>query len=342
MPTNPPPVLDLSYKGVEEAYELIKEKVKKTPVLTSESISKIADESGRTRLFFKCENFQKGGAFKIRGATHALERLSPQQLQAGVITHSSGNHAQALSIAAQAKGVPAYIIMPSNSARPKIEATKSYGGKIYFSDPSASAREALTASIQSQTGATLVPPYDHPAIILGQGTAFLELVSQAAEEDGVELDAVIAPVGGGGLLAGTALAAQGGGGSRVRVFAGEPADADDCYRGLASGERVPVSATTTVADGLRTPVGVTNFGVIQKHVDAVFTVSEEEILRAMRLIWERMKIVVEPSAAVPLAVVLSERWKAEGVKGNVGLILSGGNVDLDKAGELLMGKVPAV
>ncbi|KAK9335762.1 tryptophan synthase beta subunit-like PLP-dependent enzyme [Lipomyces starkeyi] len=327
-------IADLTRQGVESAYALIKSKVKKTPVLTNESISTIATGSDEvpTTLFFKCENFQKGGAFKIRGATHALEKLRSEELDNGVITHSSGNHAQALAIAAKAKGVRAYIVMPSNSARPKIEATQSYGGHITFSGPTAPEREYVTETIRKKTNARLIPPYDHPHIILGQGTVLLELMSQTQEEYGHKLDAVIVPVGGGGLLAGCALAAHGTG---VRVFAAEPALADDCSRGMETGQREPNVATTTVADGLRTPVGVINFPIIQKYVEKVFTVSEEEILAAMRLVLERMKIVVEPSAAVPLAVALSDRWKKDGVKGNIGIVFSGGNVDLDKIADLI-------
>ncbi|KAK9464249.1 tryptophan synthase beta subunit-like PLP-dependent enzyme [Lipomyces arxii] len=328
------PLSKLSREGVEEAYELIRNKVKKTPVLTSESISSMVtdNDSASSTLFFKCENFQKGGAFKFRGATHAIEKLTPDELKNGVITHSSGNHAQALAIAAKAKGVKAYIVMPSNSAQPKIEGTKGYGGEVYFSGPSAAERESMTAMIQQQTGAKLIPPYDNPDIILGQGTTLLELLSQVEENFGKKLDAVVVPVGGGGLLAGCALAAQGTG---VRVFAAEPAAADDCYRGIAAGKRVPTVATTTVADGLRTPVGVINFPIIQQYVEAVFTVTEAEIVAAMRLIWERMKIIVEPSSAVPLAVVMSDRWRSIGVKGNIGLIVSGGNIDMNLIGPLL-------
>ncbi|KAK9244302.1 tryptophan synthase beta subunit-like PLP-dependent enzyme [Lipomyces tetrasporus] len=327
-------VADLTRQGVESAYALIKSKIKRTPVLTNESISTIATGSDRiqTTLFFKCENFQKGGAFKIRGATYALEMLKAEDLENGVITHSSGNYGQALAIAAKAKGIKAYIVMPSNSARPKIEATKSYGANVHFSGPTAPEREYVTETIRKTTNARLIPPYDHPHIILGQGTVLLELMCQTQVEYGQQLDAVIVPVGGGGLLAGCALAAQGTG---VRVFAAEPALADDCFRGVEAGRRVPTVTTTTVADGLRTPVGVINFPIIQKYVEKVFTVSEEEILAAMRLVWERMKIVVEPSGAVPLAVALSDRWKVEGVNGKVGIVLSGGNVDLDKVGELL-------
>ncbi|KAK9481190.1 tryptophan synthase beta subunit-like PLP-dependent enzyme [Lipomyces japonicus] len=322
----------LSRQGVEDAYKRIVPHVKRTPVLTNASLSALAtghEHAQPTTLYFKCENFQKGGAFKIRGATHALSKLSPDQLQHGVITHSSGNHAQALSIAAREKNCKAYIVMPSNSAKPKVAATKGYGGEVHFSGPSAQEREAVTATIQARTGANLIPPYDHADIILGQGTVVLELLEQTADSGG--LDAIIVPVGGGGLLAGSALAAQGSG---VRVFGAEPELADDCYRGLQVGKRIVTSNTATVADGLRTPVGTINFPIIQRHVDKVFTVSEQEIINAMRLVWERLKIVIEPSSAVVVAVVLSQKWKDEGVKGKVGLVISGGNVDLSTVGEL--------
>ncbi|KAK9449927.1 tryptophan synthase beta subunit-like PLP-dependent enzyme [Limtongia smithiae] len=327
---------DLTRQGVVQAHALIMNKIKRTPVLTCESISLIAStESRPTTLFFKCENFQKGGAFKLRGATHALEKLSPEQLRRGVVTHSSGNHAQALAITATAKGTKSYIVMPASSAKPKIEGTRGYGGEVYLSGPSSADRDAMTAQIKRDTGAIFVPPYDHPDIILGQGTVMLELLEQTSNELNAKLDAVVVPVGGGGLLAGCALAAQGTG---VRVFAAEPAMADDCFRGIASGERVAIVPTTaTIADGLRSPVGAINFPLIQQNVEKIFTATEAEILSAMRLIWERMKIVVEPSSAVPLAVVLSTAWRQYGVTGNVGIVVTGGNVDMDKAGQLLAG-----
>ncbi|KAK9456483.1 tryptophan synthase beta subunit-like PLP-dependent enzyme [Dipodascopsis uninucleata] len=326
---------NLSRKGVEEAYDIIRPFVKRTPVLTNESISKIAtfDENRPIRLFFKCENFQKGGAFKIRGATNAIEKLSAEELSKGVITHSSGNHAQALAIAAQRKRAKAYIVMPSNSALPKIAGTKAYGGDVYFSGPSAAERESVVSKIQVRSGAKLIPPYDHPDVILGQGTTMLELLEQTQNDYSVILDAVVIPVGGGGLLAGCALAAQGTG---VKVYASEPALADDCFRGFESKERVTKVSTTTIADGLRTPVGITNFPIILNNVEKVFTVSETEIQSAMRLIWERMKIIVEPSSAVPLAAILSDAWRREGIVGNIGLVISGGNVDLDSVSKLLL------
>ncbi|KAK9458875.1 tryptophan synthase beta subunit-like PLP-dependent enzyme [Lipomyces oligophaga] len=332
---------ELSRAGVLAAQELIKGKIKETPVLTSTLISGIASQTAgqEIRLFFKCENFQKGGAFKIRGATHAIKRLTPEELRNGVVTHSSGNHGQAVAIAAQTMGTKAYIILPSNSAKPKIEGARSYGGEVHFSEPSISAREQLTEQIRQQTGASFNHPSDDANIILGQGTVFLEFENQVKESGALlpnlsgTLDAVITPVGGGGLLAGCALAAQGTG---VRIFGAEPALADDCARGIAAGERIAVVPTSsTVADGLRSQVGAINFPIIQQNVEKVFTVSESEILAAMRLMWERLKIVVEPSSAVPLAVILSEDWRSYGVSGNIGIVLSGGNVDMDNVGVLL-------
>jgi threonine dehydratase len=316
------------------------------------------------RLFFKCENHQKIGAFKARGAFHALSRLiSELGLETvkskGVITHSSGNHAQALALAASTFGVPAYIVMPSISTPSKIAGTKKYTKNVIFSGSTSVEREEKVREVQSQTGAILVPPYDHPDIILGQGTVGKEMSEQFVEAvregygdvEGVErgFDAVVAPIGGGGLLGGVATWFSD---KRTRVFGAEPSfqGADDARRGLAVGKRVESVKTLTIADGLRTPVGVVNWGVVsdKKKVEGVYAVSEEEIKMAMRLVLERMKVVVEPSAAVPLAVVLFNREframvvekqleeREEGRDGswNVGVVFSGGNTTVKAISKL--------
>ncbi|KAH9939303.1 tryptophan synthase beta subunit-like PLP-dependent enzyme [Epithele typhae] len=314
------PTLPLARSSVVAAHSKIVSLVHRTPVLTSSSLSESLP--CKNTLYFKAENLQKGGAFKFRGASYSLSCLTPEELEKGVCTHSSGNHAGALALAAKQRGIPCYVVMPDDSAQPKIDAVRAYGAEITFCAPTAPARAATLAAVQARTGAAFVPPYDAANTILGAGTAALELLADAPG-----LAAVVAPVGGGGLLAGTALAADGTG---ARVFGAEPAGADDCARGLARGSRVEDVDARTVADGLRTPVGVLNFPVIQEKVEAVVTVSEEEIFEAMRLLWERMKIVVEPSGAVAFAAVRSPKFQALGITGPVGIILSGGNVDLSK------------
>ncbi|KAI1794993.1 tryptophan synthase beta subunit-like PLP-dependent enzyme [Ganoderma leucocontextum] len=313
--------LPLTRISVLAAHRAIEGQIHRTPVLTSSSLS--GSLQGANTLYFKAENLQRGGAFKFRGASYSLACLTPDELSKGVCTHSSGNHAGALALAAKQRGVPCYVVMPSNSAQPKIDAVRSYGASVTFCAPTAPARAAALAAVREETGAAFVPPYDAANTILGQGTAMLELLAQVPEP----LAAVIAPVGGGGLLAGTALAAEGTG---VRVFGAEPAGADDCARGLEEGERREEVDARTVADGLRTPVGVLNFGIIKEKVEKVITVTDEEIIEAMRLLWERMKIVVEPSGAASFAAVRSGQFQALGIEGPVGIIISGGNIDLSK------------
>ncbi|OBZ70106.1 putative serine racemase [Grifola frondosa] len=274
-------------------------------------------------IYFKAENLQKGGAFKFRGASYSLSCLTDDELSKGVCTHSSGNHAGALALAAKERGIKCFVVMPNNSSQPKIDAVRSYGAEITFCEPDARARAATLASVQERTGATFIPPYDAVNTILGQGTALLELQDQVSEP----LAVVVAPVGGGGLLAGTALAAEGTG---VRVFGAEPVGADDCSRGLAKGVRIEDVQADTIADGLRTPVGVINFPIIQQKVERVIIVSDEEITEAMRLLWERLKLVVEPSGATAFAAVRSQTFQELGIKGPIGVIISGGNVDLSK------------
>jgi threonine dehydratase len=304
------------YQDVVKAHERIRDYVHRTPVLTSVSLNEMFDAS----LFFKCENLQKVGAFKFRGASNAILSLSDEEKSRGVGTHSSGNHAAALCLAAKMQGIKSYIVMPRNAPEIKKIAVESYGGIISFCEPTLEAREKGMDEVVARTGCTFVPSYNHPHIICGQGTAAKELI-----EDTGELDIVIGPVGGGGLISGTAISTKGmlpG----ARVIAVEPAGADDAYRSFRSGKIVPSVNPNTIADGLLTSLGELTFRVIMKHVDEIVTVSEESIIEAMRLLWERMKIVVEPSGAVPLAGILEKKIETGGKR--IGLILSGGNVDL--------------
>lgn len=290
----------------------------RTPVLTSSSLDALAGAS----LWFKCENLQKTGAFKARGATNAVFQLSPEGSAQGVATHSSGNHGAALALAASWLGIPAYIVMPENAASVKRRAVEAYGGRVITCAPTLASREEALVKVLQETGAVYVPPYNHPHIIAGQGTAALELL-----EDVPDLDVVMAPVGGGGLLSGTALVVKSSG-SSTQTWGAEPALANDAFLSLQNGRIMPVQSTQTIADGLRTSLGELTFALISQHVPKILTVSEEDIGRAMRLLWERMKIVVEPSGAVPLAAVLAYREELVGKR--VGLILSGGNVDLER------------
>ncbi|RPA98619.1 tryptophan synthase beta subunit-like PLP-dependent enzyme [Choiromyces venosus 120613-1] len=344
--------LPLTRESVLEAHALIKSRIHRTPVLTSTTLSKLASPGDtNVNLLFKCENLQKIGAFKIRGATHALARLTDEELQKGVVTHSSGNHAQALALAAReasaARGfnIPCYIVMPRISTPSKIAAAEGYGAQVVFSGSTSAEREAEVRVVQERTGALLVPPYDHAHIVLGQGTMAIELAEQATEDFGMPLDAIIAPCGGGGMLAGVAVACNGTG---VRVFGAEPREgADDAWRGLRDGQRVDSVKSLTIADGLRTPVGLVNWGIIsdKSYVSGVYTVSEEEIKLAMKLVVERMKILIEPSSAVPVAVALyNEEFREEirnlarGKDVNLGIIISGGNTTIDKIIELFGAK----
>lgn len=304
-------------KDIIECHNRIKPYIHNTPVLTSRLLNEICGVS----LFFKCENFQKMGAFKMRGATNAILQLSEEQMQKGVVTHSSGNFAQALALAAKSLGVTAYIVMPSNAPQVKKEAVIGYHGNIIECEPTLLAREATAKKIEVEKGATFIHPSNDINVILGQGTACLELL-----EDYPNLDAVFAPVGGGGLIAGTALATHYFG-KNCKVFGGEPFEADDAFRSLISGQIESNNTTNTIADGLKTQLGDKNFPIIQQHVEGIIRVTEAEIMHAMRLIWERMKIIVEPSSAVALAALLKEKDSFKGK--NVGVIISGGNVDLN-------------
>jgi threonine dehydratase len=273
-------------------------------------------------LFFKCENFQKGGAFKIRGACYAVFSLSDKEAEKGVATHSSGNHAAALALAARWRGIPAYVVMPENAPEVKRKAVQGYGAEISYCKPTLEAREQGLAKVISRTGAAFVHPYNNGHVIAGQGTAALELT-----EDVPDLDVVMAPVGGGGLLSGTAIAVSSSS-TGTSVVGVEPEEADDAFRSLKEGRIIPADNPQTIADGLRTSLGDLTFPIIQRLVQDIVTVSESGIVEAMCTIWERMKVIVEASAAVPLAALLTERIKLEGKR--VGIILSGGNVDLEK------------
>ncbi|MBT8272001.1 MAG: pyridoxal-phosphate dependent enzyme [Bacteroidia bacterium] len=288
----------------------------RTPVLTS----KLLDEMSGVQLFFKCENFQRGGSYKIRGATNAVLKLSPENRSKGVVTHSSGNFAQALTLAAKSCAVKAHIVMPENAPEVKVNAVKTYGGTIYRCESTLEAREQKTEAIIARTGATFLHPSNDLNVIYGQGTAAMELL-----QDHPDLDHIFVPVGGGGLIAGSALAARYFS-DGCELIGGEPFEADDAYRSLISGNIESNETTNTIADGLRTQLGDKNFPIIQKHVSQIIRVTEEEIVQAMRFIWERMKIVVEPSSAVAFAALLREKKKFEGMK--IGIVLSGGNVDL--------------
>ncbi len=309
--------MSLDLAAIRAAHSRIAPYIHRTPVLTSATLDALCGGS----LFFKCENFQKIGAFKARGAANAVFSLTDAEAKNGVATHSSGNHAAALARAARLRGIPAHIVMPTNAPRSKIESVRRNGGIIVLCEPTLAARESTCARVMAETGARLVHPYNDYAVMAGQGTATLELLEQAPH-----LDLVIAPVGGGGLLSGTAVAAKGAK-PGIKVIAAEPADADDAARSFAAGRLIPLEKSSTIADGLRTSLGEKNFPLVRHNVDAIVTVSEESIVAAMRQIWEVMKIIIEPSCAVPYAAIMETKIDVKGKR--TGIILSGGNVDLD-------------
>ena len=290
----------------------------RTPVLTCASL----DRAVEAQVFLKCENFQKVGAFKFRGACNAVFSLTAAEAAHGVATHSSGNHAQALALAARLRGIPAHIVMPANAPVVKQAGVAGYGGRITLCEPVLEARETALAAVVASTGAAVVHPYDDERVIAGQGTAALELLQEVPD-----LDVILAPVGGGGLLSGTAIAATGLS-SGIRVIAGEPAGAGDAFRSLAEGRIVPSIMPETLADGLLTSLGELTFPIIRDRVERIVLVSEPGIVAAMRFIWERAKLVIEPSSAVPLAVLWERQVDLAGLR--VGVILTGGNVDLDR------------
>ncbi len=309
--------MQLDLDSIRAAHERIRPHIHRTPVLTS---SRLNEASGSS-LFFKCENFQKIGAFKARGATNAVFALDDATARRGVATHSSGNHGAAVARAAKLRGIPAHIVMPSNSAKVKIRAVESYGAHIVFCEPTEKAREATCAEAIKETGATLIHSFENENVVAGQGTAAVELL-----EDVSDLDVVVCPVGGGGLLSGTAIAVKLMR-PKIKVIAVEPANADDAAQSFRAGRRIVTEKKFTIADGLRTNIGEPNFAIVQRYVDDIVTVSEEAIVSAMRTIWETMKIIIEPSAAVPYAAIVENKIDVSGKR--VGIILTGGNVDLD-------------
>jgi len=306
--------------AVSEAAARIAGIVHRTPVMTSETLN---SRAGR-QVYLKCENLQKVGAFKYRGATNAVLKLSDADASRGVVTHSSGNHAQALALAARVRGIPAYIVMPRTAPAVKKAAVEGYGGIITECEPTLAAREEAAATLVANTGAILIPPFDHADVIAGQGTAALELL-----EDVPTLEAIITPVGGGGLLAGCCIAVRGIK-PTIRVFGAEPLGADDAARSKAKGEWLPQTAPNTIADGLLTSTGQLTWPIIRDQVERIFTVTDDQIRSAMRFIWERMKLIVEPSGAVGVAAVLSEEFHSLANIGTIGIVLSGGNVGLEK------------
>jgi threonine dehydratase len=315
--------VDIDLPAVLSAYERIRPYVHRTLTLTSSRL----DEGSGASLFFKCENFQKIGAFKARGATNAVFSLDDATARRGVATHSSGNHGAAVARAARLRGIPAHIVMPSNSAKVKIRAVEGYGARVVFCEPKEEARDAVCADVIARTGATLIHSFENRDVIAGQGTAAVELI-----EDVRDLDFVMCPIGGGGLLAGTAVAAKSMR-SNIKVIAAEPENADDAAQSFRAGRVIHTKKEFTIADGLRTNVGEPNFAIIKRYVDDIVTVSEDAIVSAMRTIWETMKIVIEPSAAVPFAAIREEKIDITGKR--VGIILTGGNVDLDALPSIL-------
>ena len=310
--------MGVTFSDIRAAAKRIQPYIHRTPVLTCASLDRMVG----ARLFLKCENFQKVGAFKFSGACNAVFSLTEDEARRGVVAHSSGNHAQALALAARLRGIHAYIVMPSNAPAIKKAAVAGYGGEITFCEPTLEARETTTNRILAQTGATVVHPYNDARVIAGQGTAALELLEEVPD-----LDLVMAPVGGGGLLSGTALAARALNPS-IRIIAAEPEMADDARRSLEAGQIIPSVNPQTIADGLLTSLGNLTFPIIQAHVRQIVAVSEATIIQAMRTIWERAKIIIEPSAAVPIGALLEKKVDFSGLR--IGVILSGGNVDLDR------------
>jgi threonine dehydratase len=302
---------------IRKATDRINPFIHHTPVLTCRSLNQMI----YAELFFKCENFQKVGAFKFRGATNAVLSLSEKEAERGVATHSSGNHAQALSLAAKNRNIKAYIVMPKNSSKVKINAVAGYGGNIIYCEPTLKAREETLDRVVEETGAAFIHPYNDYRVISGQGTCALEFLEEVKN-----LDMVMAPVGGGGLLSGTALAVSSIS-PQTKIIGAEPEGADDAYRSFREGKIIPSINPKTIADGLLTSLGDKTFPIIRKYVHEIVTVSEEAIVASMHLIWERMKIVIEPSSAVPFGALLENKIDVKGKR--IGIIISGGNVDLN-------------
>jgi threonine dehydratase len=317
----------ITYEEVVDAYQRIKDIVNKTPVMTSRTLNDMVNAT----IFCKCENFQRMGAFKMRGAYNTVSQLSHEEMERGVITHSSGNHAQALALSARLLGIKAVVVMPSNSPQVKINATKGYGAEVILCEPTLESREETTNALIAEHDYTLVHPYNNDNIIRGAGTAAYELIKEAGD-----LDLVFCPVGGGGLLSGTSIATKGAC-PDAKVIAVEPEQANDAYLSFKSGEIVTDTTSNTIADGLRTHLCDRTFAIIKENVDDIILVSEQQIIDAMRFLWERMKIVVEPSGAVSLAGVLSGQIPVQGKR--VGIIISGGNIDLGEFFVLMQQKI---
>ncbi len=305
-----------TWRNIQDASEIISGLVHRTPVMTS----RLIDEISGKKCFFKMENFQRAGAFKIRGATYSVQGLKEHEVSRGTATHSSGNHGQALALASLQRGAPCYVVMPHNSSAVKIEAVQSYGGKIVFCEPTLASREEVMMQVLDKTGAVFIHPFDDGRTVAGQATCAKELLEQVED-----LDMIIAPVGGGGLLSGTSLTGKYAG-RGCRVIGAEPKQADDAYRSFISGKLCRDIVPDTIADGLRGYLSELTFSIIRDNVHDIIRVSEQEIISAMKIIWERMKVVIEPSAAVSAAAVIFRKIPTEGKR--VGIILSGGNVDL--------------
>ena len=306
-----------SFQDMLAAHERIKPHIRRTPVLTSDTLDALAG----AKLFFKCENLQEAGAFKVRGATNAVFGLSDAQAAKGVATHSSGNHALSLAWAAGRRGIPCHVVMPRTAPQAKKDAVRRYGGSITECEPSTSSREATFAEVQAATGAEFVHPYNDPRVIAGQGTCSRELMEQIEG-----LHAVIAPIGGGGMISGTCLTLATLA-PKVQVIAAEPEQADDAYRSFKAGHLIADDAPVTVADGLKVPLKELTWHFVQRHVSDILTASEQDIIDAMKLAWKHLRIVMEPSSAVPLAVILKNQQRFAGQR--LGVIVTGGNVDLD-------------
>lgn len=314
--------VDLS--DIESAAKRIAARVHCTPVMRCSHLDALAKRS----LHFKCENFQRTGSFKFRGACNAVMSLTDDEARNGVVTHSSGNHAQALALAAKLRGIPAHVVMPSDSARTKCAAVEGYGGRIIFCAPTLAARETTAREVLAQTRGTFIPPYDHPMVIAGQGTIALELLAQVED-----LDAIIVPLGGGGLISGITIAAcalRPG----IRIIGAEPETVGDAAESKRLGTRQPATGAVTIADGLRTSLGDLTWPVVRDLVDSVVTVSESEIKSALKLVYERMKLVIEPSSAVGVAAAIGPLRDRHDFN-SAGIILCGGNVDLDSLSQLI-------
>ena len=308
----------LTLKDIASAHDRIRPYIHRTPVLTNNSLNEFTGAN----LFFKCENFQKAGSFKIRGATNTVELLTQDEIDKGVATTSSGNHGAALSMAVTRREGKTKVVMPHNTPKIKVDNVERNGGEVVWCEPDQSSREQVLADLVNESGATVVHPYNDERIIAGQGTCAKELL-----EDHPEIQIIVSPVSGGGLLSGTLLSAKEIN-EQVSVYGAEPAEADDAYRSLQNGEIVPNDTINTICDGLRAQIGTITFPIIQKYVDEIITLSEDEILDSMKMIWERLKIIVEPSCSISLAAIIKNKNKFSGK--NVGLIMSGGNVDLNQ------------